>query len=212
MGKLAGRPIQHEPVPDRNVAVGHTGTEGAGRLIETQDRPNDYCEKVTHVIQGEYKISNDPHEVLSTLLGSCVATCLFDPVAGIGGMNHFLLPGRANKDQMEFRYGLYAMELLINALLKAGAQKQRLEAKLFGGAMMHDGLGQIGESNGSFALEYLRSEGIRCVSSSLGGVRARKIRFTPATGKAKQMLLKQEDMPPIARKIPVSPDRDVELF
>ncbi|MDA9020167.1 chemotaxis protein CheD [Flavimaricola sp.] len=127
-------------------------------------------------------------------------------------MNHFVLPGRANRDQMEFRYGLYAMELLINALLKAGAQKQRLVAKIFGGAMMHDGLGQIGEANGSFALDYLRSEGIRCISSSLGGVRARKIRFTPATGKAQQMLLQQEDMPPIARRMPPRPDREVELF
>lgn len=212
MGTLASRPAEDERVTNRNVAMRHTGKERARRLNSTQDNPTDHREKVTHVIQGEFRISNDPHEVLSTLLGSCVATCLFDPIAGIGGMNHFLLPGRANENEKEFRYGLYAMELLINALLKAGAQKQRLEAKLFGGAMMHDGLGQIGESNGAFALDYLRSEEIRCVSSSLGGVQARKIRFTPATGKAQQMLLEQEDMPPIARRVPVGPDHEVELF
>lgn len=212
MAKLAGGSVQGKHVTDRKVAAGQASRERVGQWRETQDKPTGYSEKVTHVIQGEFRISNDPHEVLSTLLGSCVATCLFDPIARVGGMNHFVLPGRANRDQMEFRYGLYAMELLINALLKAGAQKQRLGAKIFGGAMMHDGLGQIGEANGSFALDYLRSEGIRCISSSLGGVRARKIRFTPATGKAQQMLLQQEDMPPIARRMPPRPDREVELF
>ena len=90
-----------------------------------------------HVIQGEYKVVNDPNVVLSTILGSCVAACLRDPVAGVGGMNHFLLPGSAMRRSSggdATRYGVHLMELLINGLLKQGARRDRLEAKIFGGA------------------------------------------------------------------------------
>jgi chemotaxis protein CheD len=151
--------------------------------------------KVSHVIQGEYRVSNDPSEVLTTFLGSCVATCMYDPVAQIGGINHFLLPGGADKSVNSYRYGLYSMELLINDLLKLGAQRDRLEAKLFGGAKMHDGLGHIGDANARFAINFLQAENIRCVSSSLGGAQARRIKFHPTTGRAQQLLL-AGDLPP----------------
>jgi chemotaxis protein CheD len=87
------------------------------------------------VIQGEFKVSDDPNVVLSTILGSCVAACMRDPVAGVGGMNHFLLPGQANGTGGEAtRYGVHLMELLINGLLKKGARRERIEAKIIGGA------------------------------------------------------------------------------
>ena len=96
-------------------------------------------EKILHVVQGEHKISSDPNLVMVTLLGSCVAACLRDPIAGIGGMNHFLLPGR-EEGQIggeEERHAVHAMELLVNALLAKGASRRRLEAKIFGGRVHH---------------------------------------------------------------------------
>ena len=98
-----------------------------------------FTERRVHIVQGEYKVSDDPSVVVSTLLGSCVAACIRDPIAGVGGMNHFLLPGEDTRPahaQDAERYGDYLMELLVNGLMKKGAQRERLEAKLFGGARM----------------------------------------------------------------------------
>ena len=91
-----------------------------------------------HIIQGEYRVSNDPDVALTTLLGSCVAACIWDPVLHVGGMNHFLLPGD-NEQQIRDseRYGVHLMELLVNALFRQGASRQRLVAKLFGGANLN---------------------------------------------------------------------------
>lgn len=153
-------------------------------------------QKVIHVIQGDYHVSDDPDVVLGTILGSCVATCLWDAVSGVGGMNHFLLPEGNSRETAHFRYGLHAMELLINGLLKTGARRDRLKAKLFGGAAMHDGLARIGEANGRFARDFLEAEGIPCIADSLGGTRARRLRFTPVTGQARQLLLEDNSLAP----------------
>ena len=171
-----------------------------------------------HVVQGEHRISRDPQVVLTTILGSCVAACLRDPEAGIGGMNHFLLPeGRGEDADSSRRYGAYAMELLINDLLRAGARRERLEAKLFGGARMIDGLSDVGAGNAAFAERFLRDEGIPVTASSLGGVSARRLNFWPVSGRAQQRTvtqgaeiatLKQAPKPP-----PVAADGgSVELF
>lgn len=146
-------------------------------------------ERVIHVIQGEFAVADDPNVVLTTILGSCVATCLRDPVAGVGGMNHFLLPGNDCAGGDSVKYGVNAMELLMNGLLRQGAVRHRLEAKLFGGAHVVQNLGDIGRKNATFAHEFLRAEGLRCVGESLGGPNARRIRFWPATGRVSQMLL-----------------------
>ena len=166
-----------------------------------------------HVVQGEYSVSDRQDVVLTTILGSCVSTCLWDPVARIGGMNHFLLPEGGSAKAQQFRYGLYAMELLINGLLKMGANRARLEAKLFGGAAMSDGLGNIGAANGAFALRFLADEGIPCVAQSLGGRQARRVRFTPSTGHAQQMLLQPDAIlaePPV--RLPPRSTDDVTFF
>ncbi|MCC6918012.1 MAG: chemotaxis protein CheD [Alphaproteobacteria bacterium] len=170
--------------------------------------------RTVHVVQGQYRVTADPDEVLSTVLGSCVACCLRDPVAGIGGMNHFILPGdEGGPDSV--KYGLNAMELLINALLQRGALRSRFEAKLFGGANVVQGLGNIGAKNSSFAVRFLESEGIRCVGQSLGGNRARRVKFWPATGRAIQMLL-QDPGNAIFRseqtQRPAVPAGDVDFF
>jgi chemotaxis protein CheD len=145
-------------------------------------------EHLVHVIQGEYLVTTDPSSVLTTILGSCVATCIWDPVACVGGMNHFLLPGE-DVDGDDVKYGVNAMELLINGLLQNGGLRGRLQAKLFGGAHVLHNMSDVGAKNAEFAQRFLGAENIVCVAKSLGGDRARRIRFWPTTGRAGQMLL-----------------------
>lgn len=141
------------------------------------------------MILGKYRISDDPQEAITTVLGSCVAVCLFDQERGIGGMNHFLLPEGRSGDLEEVVFGLQAMELLINAMLKQGAQKYHMQAKLFGGAQMIGGLSNIGERNVAFAREFLKDENFPVVAESVGGTMGRKIMFIPTTGLVKQRLV-----------------------
>lgn len=145
------------------------------------------------VVQGDYRISDDPGLVLSTLLGSCVAVCLHDRVAKLGGMNHFLLPGGGGMRGRSLRYGVHAMELLINALLKRGARKADLAAKVFGGGRMSSALRDIGGGNIAFARAFLSREGIPIVAESLGGTRARRLHFWPATGRVRMLFVTAEE-------------------
>lgn len=145
------------------------------------------------IIQGQIlvggRIPDWPEDTkITTVLGSCVSACLFDPVAGIGGMNHFMLPGRGGVCVNPASYGAYAMALLINALLCAGAERAALRAKVFGGAAMIGGSCDVGQRNSGFVKEFLRSEGIQCLRESLGGARARRITFDPVTGSVRQTL------------------------
>ena len=145
-------------------------------------------ERRIHIVQGEYRVSDDPNVVVSTLLGSCVAACIRDSVAGVGGMNHFLLPGEDGRDRSREaeRYGDYLMELLVNGLMQKGAHRDRLEAKLFGGARMMRGLSDIGAKNAEFAERYLQYEGIRLVAKDLGGQQGRRLQYWPVSGRARQ--------------------------
>ena len=143
--------------------------------------------QTVHVIQGDHRISGDPDSVLTTVLGSCVAACLHDPVRRIGGMNHFLLPDMLGAH--DIRFASAAMEQLVNSLLKLGGRRDQLTAKLFGGARMIAGLPDIGQRNGEAALAFLRGEGIAVSAQSLGGRHARRVRFWPESGRAQQMLL-----------------------
>ena len=130
------------------------------------------------------------HLKITTLLGSCVAACLYDPVAKIGGMNHILLPGsmQAGDDGLATRYGTHAMELLINRIVKLGGQKQNLRAKAFGGAKMlafpaH--VIDVAAMNSEFILEFLKRERIPLEAYSLGGTSAVTVWFEPVTGKVR---------------------------
>lgn len=168
-----------------------------------------------HVIQGEHAVSNDSSVLMTTVLGSCVAACLHDPERGVGGMNHFLLAETADGvrvDEEAMRYGAYAMEMLINDLMKQGARRDRLEAKLFGGAKMIESLQDVGAANAAFARRFLRDEGIPTIAESLGGRRARRVEFWPATGRARQ---REVEEAPGARSVRVPPPvtgNDVEFF
>lgn len=150
------------------------------------------AQKRVNIIQGEYKVSADPDVVLTTILGSCVAACIRDPIAGVGGMNHFLLPGSAETLAAggdATRYGVHLMELLINGLLKQGGRKDRMEAKIFGGAKTIASFSNVGAQNAVFAEQFLRDEGISLVGSSTGGEHGRKLEFWPVSGRARQHAL-----------------------
>lgn len=136
---------------------------------------------------GEYHVT-DKDIMISTVLGSCVSVCIRDSDRAIGGMNHFLLPCRgaaiaANPVSECARYGAYAIELLINQILKMGGVRGKLEAKVFGGGKVLHGVSDVGRLNGEFALEYLHIEGIRLMAEDLGGIYPRKVYYSPSSGK-----------------------------
>ncbi|AIT81166.1 chemotaxis protein CheD [Novosphingobium pentaromativorans] len=169
------------------------------------------------VLQGQFKVSSGPRVELSTVLGSCVATCLYDPEIELGGMNHFLLPeppsGR-NPGEVDVHYGVYLMEMLINEMLSYGAHKNRLRAHLYGGANIRAGMQQIGTANAEFARGFLRSERIELVREDLGGANARRVDFRPASGKVRCRTVASSDAPEIQAPpmIRQAPRGEVELF
>jgi len=142
-----------------------------------------------NILQGDFGVSADGGTYFSTILGSCVAVCLFDEKNGVGGMNHILLPGDETNGGGHVRYGVHLMELLINGILRLNGEKAELKAKVFGGAQVSVYQTGIGEKNGRFVKDFLNQEGIRCVSESLGGVKARKVHFVPTIGLARQLLI-----------------------
>jgi chemotaxis protein CheD len=136
------------------------------------------------VLPGEYFVSGD-ELVMMTVLGSCISACLWDTRARIGGMNHFMLPEGGGDDGFG-RYGSYAMELLINEMLKSGARRESLQAKIFGGAqvMANFTTMNVGERNTAFVVDYLQTERIPLLSQDVLDIYPRKVCFFPVTGKA----------------------------
>ncbi len=138
------------------------------------------------ILPGEYYVS-DEGMLLVTVLGSCVAACIRDTETGAGGMNHFMLPDDGGRDAMgsSARYGTYAMEVLINQLLKMGARRNRLEAKVFGGGAVLASLASsnVGARNAEFVLDYLKTEKIPVVAKDLLDSYPRKVYYFPATGR-----------------------------
>ena len=130
----------------------------------------------------------DTERPIATLLGSCVAVCIYDTKLGLGGMNHFLLPSRMKDNNADIDIvlaGDYAMEVLVNALLGKGAQKKRMVAKAFGGGAIVNAIRMpIGQRNADFAREWLGRESIPLLASDFGGAWARKVICVPATGDA----------------------------
>lgn len=170
------------------------------------------------VTQGESYVTASGQEVLTTVLGSCIAACLRDPQAGVGGMNHFLLAQGRGADQGAMRYGVNAMELLINGLLARGAARDRLEAKLFGGASVIAGLSDVGADNAAFAQRYLKAEGIAVTGGDTGGTQPRRVQYWPLTGRARQLSIPTHDASRLivrereAAQTDKPESNDVELF
>ena len=148
------------------------------------------------ILPGEY-YATGRKMVLVTVLGSCVCACIRDKVSGIGGMNHFMLPDsgqdRSNPLGDSARYGIYAMEVLINQLLKMGAKRSNFEAKVFGGGSVLRGftVANIGERNAEFVLQFLKTEKIPVAAQDLLDIYPRKVYYFPSTGLVRVKKLKQ---------------------
>lgn len=170
------------------------------QVLEEQFATNVYYDRTfdrdaAKILPGEYYFTGKDMLIV-TVLGSCVAACIRDRVSGVGGMNHFMLPDGGDADSpvsASMRYGTYAMEVLINDLLKAGARRENLEAKVFGGGNVLRGFIAInvGERNAQFVRDYLKAENIRIVAEDLNDIHPRKVYFFPRTGKVLVKKLKQ---------------------
>lgn len=150
---------------------------------------------VTKIFSGDWYVTQE-NEMLVTILGSCISACVRDPVAGVGGMNHFLLPGddaTIPKANDSARYGVAAMENLFNALFKAGARKERLEIKVFGGGNVTNGNVRIGSTNAAFIRYFLTREGLRIASEDMEGTQPRRLHYYPLTGKVMMRKLPAKD-------------------
>jgi len=138
------------------------------------------------ILPGEYYVTGRDMLIV-TVLGSCVSACIRDPINKIGGMNHFMLPEHGGDPDSPLstsaRYGAYAMEVLINNLLKMGAYRPHLEAKVFGAGRVLRGVTDVGKRNAHFAMDYLQRENIRIISRDVGDIYPRKVYFFPHTGK-----------------------------
>ena len=160
------------------------------------------------ILPGEFFISKNGGEI-AAVLGSCIAACIRDTVLGIGGMNHFMLPEPQEKSTdvwggnpttHESRYGNWAMEYLINGIIKRGGRKENLEVKLFGGGQMIASMSDIGQRNIIFAYNYLNSEGLNIASSDVGDVYARKVLYFPDTGKVKLKRINNSSNSPLIQR------------
>jgi chemotaxis protein CheD len=161
-----------------------TGAQGEARTFYFE---RDFERHAVKIMPGEFFVAKED-VVICTVLGSCVSACLWDKTSQIGGMNHFMLPGGEGSGVVNAsgRFGAFAMEQLINELIKRGARKASLEAKVFGGGAVLKQLTSlnVGERNASFVLDFLKTEGIRVVSQDLLDVHPRRLLFFPTTGRA----------------------------
>jgi chemotaxis protein CheD len=144
--------------------------------------------KAAWIYQGEFRVSSVRATCFMTILGSCVSVCMRDPMLGIGGMNHFLLPEDERSDSrfpsLQLRYGSYAIERLTNAILSKGGRRERLEVKVFGGANIGGFASTIGSRNADFVERYIARENMRITAHDLRGAAPRKLRYYPSTGQA----------------------------
>ncbi len=164
--------------------------KGFGHINRFWDRSRDTVH--VKILPGEYYVTT-ADEVISTVLGSCVAACVWDPVARIGGMNHFMIP-TASRQKTEAgpiddaaRYGMFAMEFLINTILRQGGERSRLKTKIAGGGHVMPIATDIGQNNIDFVRHYLAAESLELTSEHVGGPYPMKVLFHPLDGRARVM-------------------------
>jgi chemotaxis protein CheD len=164
------------------------GCEG---ILRYWDPTNDIV--AAKISPGEFYVT-DRNELITTVLGSCISACIRDSATGIGGMNHFMLPETTKSRLTSYdeivlgnaaRYGNFAMENLINFILKNGGKRKNLEVKLFGGAKVIPAMGDVGDRNIQFILNYVDAEGLAVLAQDLGDIYPRKVNFYPQTGKVR---------------------------
>jgi chemotaxis protein methyltransferase CheR len=191
---VAARPRVARTLQAAEVHEAHLPARRTHRLSSTDALGNERT--VVRIEAGQVHASNQPIEI-RTLLGSCVSACLYDPAARLGGMNHFMLPSSRDEDSASARYGVHAMELLINDIMKLGGSRQRLQAKVFGAAsvirMKRTGP-EVGEMNADFVLRFLEAEGIPVVAKQLGGKSPLEVRMESDTGKVRVKALRSDLM------------------
>lgn len=160
------------------------------------DRENEII--AAKLLPGEYYVTNE-NEMITTVLGSCIAACIRDSVLGIGGMNHFMLPETSTEQAKNTgysllgsatRYGNYAMEHLINTILASGGKRKNLEVKVFGGGKIIPSLSDVGLRNIGFVLDYIDTEALNLLAQDLGDIYPRKVNFYPKTGKVRMKKIK----------------------
>ena len=207
------------------VAIRDAATEGATATSTTRRYRDPRFDAVAvKVFPGEHYVTTVADEMLVTILGSCVTACIRDPLAGIGGMNHFMLPeaGGAGWDtaSASMRYGNVAMERLINDILASGGARQRLEIKVFGGGNVMNGTTNIGHRNAEFVEQYLAAENLLIAAHHLRGNLPRRVHYFPTTGRVMLLELQRTEQEAVVReevsyksKIQVEPVAgSIELF
>jgi len=173
---------------------------GFGHVHRNWDRQNERW--AARILPGEYFVTRND-EIITTVLGSCISACVRDPVLRIGGMNHFMLPEDITNGSSSWhdpavglstRYGSFAMESLINDLLKLGAQRQRLEVKLTGGGRVLASMTDVGARNIEFARHWLQLEGLSISGEDVGDTYPRRVLYFPATGRVLMFRLRTTDL------------------
>jgi chemotaxis protein CheD len=209
-----------------NVKINRPSIPGFAHVDRYWDRDREIV--AARITPGEYYVTQE-NELITTVLGSCVSACISDKESGIGGMNHFMLPGTSSnklKSSNEAivgiatRYGNYAMEHLINTILSNGGKRKNLEVKVFGGGKIISALTDVGMKNIDFVLSYIDQEGLKLLAHDLGDIYPRKIVFFPKTGKVGMKKIQDLHNDAIAKRerqyflslknAPV--ESDVELF
>lgn len=179
-----------------NRIIGPPSLPGFDNVKRYWDNQNQIV--AAKILPGEYYVTRD-NELVTTVLGSCIAACIRDAELGIGGMNHFMLPettehklssGIETVVGSATRYGNYAMEHLINTILQYGGKRKNLEVKLFGGGKIIPTLGDVGQQNINFVLDYVDTEALSLVSHDLGDIYPRKVNYFPKTGRVRMKKIK----------------------
>ena len=162
-----------------------TSSDAFGHIRRMRDHRLPH--EIAVILPGEFFVGSTSI-IVYTVLGSCISACIRDPLTGVGGMNHFMLPApkaRGHHDSWgeSGRYGSYAMELLMNEILKQGGNKSRFEVKIFGGAKIYEGANDVGAGNSGWVIDYLKQEGLCPVKVDVGDIYPRKVYYFPESGR-----------------------------
>jgi chemotaxis protein CheD len=185
---------EREALPSRPQTL-----PGFDHVQRAWDRNNERWS--ARILPGEYFVTRND-EIITTVLGSCISACMRDPVLGFGGMNHFMLPEDCTNGSSSWldpavglatRYGSFAMESLINDLMKLGARRDRLEVKLAGGGRILASMTDVGARNIEFARHWLSLEGLKIAGEDVGDAHARRVQYFPATGRVRMFRLRNLD-------------------
>jgi chemotaxis protein CheD len=182
------------------------------------------------ILPGEYYVTKD-NELITTVLGSCISACVRDPITGIGGMNHFMLPESSESRLQQnaeavvgnaTRYGNFAMEHLINTILSHGGKRKNLEVKLFGGGKIIPSMSDVGKKNIEFILDYIDAEALKLLAQDLGDIYPRKVNFYPKTGRVRMkkiqdlhnetLVIRETSYRKSIKDVSVESEVEIELF